>query len=98
LKPGANIGDTGTGLHAAIGILAELHQRQLTSSGQRIEVAVQEALDKFDDLNSELHDNSVRLPWLVGFGYVNAWTKLHRAEEALVEVEEFLFKVFGHGI
>ncbi|MGH2495985.1 MAG: hypothetical protein ACRDIV_14930 [Ktedonobacteraceae bacterium] len=51
------------------------------------EVALQEALDKFDDLNNDLNDDTMRLPWVMGFGYVNAWTRLHRAEEALVEVE-----------
>jgi formyl-CoA transferase len=40
----AGLGDTGSGLHCAVGILAALVQRQTTGVGQRIEIAQQEAI------------------------------------------------------
>ncbi len=47
LKPGVNIGDTGAGLHSAIGILGALHQRFHTGLGQRVETVMQEAVINF---------------------------------------------------
>jgi formyl-CoA transferase len=47
LKPGPTFGDTGTGLHVCIGILAALLQRERTGVGQHVEVSMQEAMTNF---------------------------------------------------
>jgi len=44
LKPGVTLGDTGTGMLLAISLLGALYRRRNTGQGERIEIAMQDAM------------------------------------------------------
>src|SRR3712207_5485598 len=71
-KPSANVGDTGTGLHLALGITAALFQRHTPGQGQRIEVAMQESVINYCRVAYSAYTLLGRPPARNGANSVNA--------------------------
>jgi formyl-CoA transferase len=59
---GAQIGDSGTGLHLVIGILAALHQRSRTGQGQYVEVAMMDGVMNLCRVKFRDHQRLARGP------------------------------------
>ncbi len=62
LVTGAQIGDSGTGLHLVIGILAALHHRNQTGQGQYVEVAMMDGVMNLCRVKFRDHQRLTRGP------------------------------------
>ncbi len=58
-------------------------------------VALEEAYDNLTRLQHLVYSSTDRLPWVLAMAYINAWNWLHRAEEALIEIEPIEMVVRG---
>ena len=58
-------------------------------------VALEEAYDNLSKLQDLMYNSTSRLPWVLAWGYINAWNWLHRTEEALIEIEPIEMVVGG---
>jgi hypothetical protein len=66
---------------------AQYLDRKSTNLAEYQLEARREANESFADLKRYLYKFPAGLQWVLALGYINAWGKLHRAEEALIEVE-----------
>jgi formyl-CoA transferase len=72
VRPGPTIGDTGTGLHAALGILGAYVQKLQTGQGQRVEVSMQDAVVNYNRIATMTHYTTGQPAPRRGNGLANA--------------------------
>jgi hypothetical protein len=58
----------------------------VTDDGRCSESALREAYGAYGAICRNLHYSQSGLQWALGAGYINTWTEIHLAEEALLEV------------
>lgn len=56
IRPGPTLADSGTGMHLVVGILAALLQRVSTGRGQRVDVAMQDAIMNYCRMSYARHN------------------------------------------
>ena len=66
LLSGSTVGDTGTGIHTAFGIMAALWQREKTGVGQVLEVSMQDSVVNFNRVKMREYYETGRSPGRTG--------------------------------